>query len=73
MEVTDRVASIVRDVNSGIKATKSLAEAIDENVKATKVLMKDTDANITKVSRALTKEVGDSVKLSGSPAAWQTT
>ena len=63
LEVTHRVASVVRDVYSGVKATKSLAEAIDENVKATKVLTKDTDANITKVARALTEEVGDSVKV----------
>jgi len=63
LEVTHRVASVVRDVYSGVKATKSLAEAIDENVKATKVLTRDTDANITKVARALTEEVGDSVKV----------
>src|SRR5260221_690179 len=47
LEVTHRVANIVRDVDGGVKATKSLTKAIDENVKATKALTKDINANVT--------------------------
>ena len=63
LEVTHHVANIVRDVDGGVKATESLTKAIDENVKATKVLTKDFDANVTKVTKALTEEVDDSVKV----------
>jgi hypothetical protein len=61
--VTHRVANVVRDVDDGVKETKFLAKAIDENVKATKVLAKDIDDNVTKVTKALTEEVGDGVKV----------
>ena len=44
LEVTRRVANIVRDVDGGVKATKSVVEAIDENVKAMKAPTKDFDA-----------------------------
>ena len=63
MEVTHRVPNVVRDVDGGVTATKSVAEAIDENVKAMKALTKDFDANVTKVTKALAEDVGDSVKL----------
>jgi len=46
--VTHHVANVVRDVDGGVKTTKSLVEAIDEK---------------TKVTKALTEEVGDSVKV----------
>jgi len=61
--VTHHVANVVRDVGDGVKATKSLTEAIDENVKVTKALTKDIDANVTKVTKALAGEVGDGVKM----------
>jgi uncharacterized protein YoxC len=63
LEVTHRVANVVRDVDGGVKATKSLAEAIDENVKATKALTKDIDANVTRVTKILTEEVHESIKV----------
>ena len=63
LEVTHRVANIVRDVDVGVKATNSLAEVISENVKVTNALTKDISSDVKKVTKALTKEVGDSVKV----------
>ena len=68
LEVTQYVTNVVCDVDGGVKATNSLVEAIDENGKATKVLTKDIDANVTKVTKALTEEVSDSVKGVGQVA-----
>jgi len=68
LELTHRVANVVRDVDGGVKATKSLAEAIDENVKATKALTKGIDDNVTKVAKILTEEVHESVKVVGRDA-----
>ena len=68
LELTHRVANVVRDVDGGVKATKSLAEAIDDNVKATKALTKGIDDNVTKVAKILTEEVRESIKEVGRDA-----
>jgi hypothetical protein len=62
LEVTHRVANVVRNVDGSVKVTKSLVEAIDENVKATKALTKEIEANVTKMTKILT-EVHECIKV----------